>query len=389
MFFFKRILKFIIKLIICLFGILKIFYHSKTIAKAKKVFVHNFGSFGHTIVFSDLIRITQKNKNVVLIIFFEDERFNNKLHLLYDFPIIYLPILKVFNFANLKIKIGEVYGPEKMMKNTYLFFIKRLNNKLDFTKNFYRKICKKHYPNIFSFNRKGENLYRIKKKLVHYKLSLNEKPFKLPSNVVETYKNKLDSNRKVCTIYFRYRTGSNQKKDLILRNVNIKIYDEIINLLKNKYQVLIFGDITESNLKKIKNKDRLITYKSLNMDKQLFDIFAATSCDLFIGCEGGAQTLAHYIKNKIHIETYPYGYFPMPYGFKEITNQKLNQNLRKSNIKKFMKKRVMYKKIFYKNKKLSFDYCFKNLWGNFFLNKNYKIKNNEPNEIGKFVKKFI
>ncbi len=54
-----------------------------------------------------------------------------------------------------------------------------------------------------------------------------------------------------------------------------------------------------------------------------------------------------------------------------------------------MKKRVMYKKIFYKNKKLSFDYCFKNLWGNFFLNKNYKIKNNEPNEIGKFVKKFI
>ncbi len=388
MFILKKTLKFFFKSFICIVGILKIFYYLKTIKNAEKVFIHNFGSFGHTIVYADLIRITQKNKKIVLIIFFEEERFNNKLHLLFKFPIIYLPTLKVFNLLNIKFKVGEIYGQKKILRKVYFFLIKNINSNLEFTKNFYRKICKKHYPNIFSFNRKGENLYRIKKKLVHYKLSMQEKPFNLPKEIILNCKNKLTNNKKICTIYFRYRVGS--KKDLVLRNVDIKIYNKIIKLvLKKGYQILMFGDLNEANIKNLNNKKNIITYDTLNIDKQLFDIFAATNCDLFIGCEGGAQTLAHYIKNKVHIETYPYGYFPMPYGFNQISNSRKRIKVRKSSLEKFIKERVLYKKVYYKNKKLSYQYCFKNLWGKFFLEKNFFVKNNKPIEVEKFLKKFI
>ena len=59
-----------------------------------------------------MLRITEKTNNFVFIIFFEEKRFNNKIHLLFDFPIIYVPVYKEIKFLKIKFFIGEYY-PEK------------------------------------------------------------------------------------------------------------------------------------------------------------------------------------------------------------------------------------------------------------------------------------
>ena len=185
-----------------------------------KVFIHNFGSFGHTIMFPNLIRISEKNsKNCMYVLFYEEGRHNNKIHLLFDFPVIYLPTLKIFKFFNYKRIYGETYRDKRIIRNIYIYLIKKLNKKLYFTKPYYKKIVKNNYPNIFSFNKKKENTYTVRTKLSYYNLALKSKPFHLPKEINKHYLSKLDNKKKICTVYYRYRQGN--KKSLTSRNCSV------------------------------------------------------------------------------------------------------------------------------------------------------------------------
>ena len=75
---------------------------------------------------------------------------------------------------------------------------------------------------------------------------------------------------------------------------------------------------------------------------------------------GGAQFLSIYNKNKIMLDVYPYGYFPL-YGLRELSNSKINNKIKKKLITKYISERVLYKKIYHKNKKLSSNFCMNEL----------------------------
>ena len=44
------------------------------------------------------------------------------------------------------------------------------------------------------------------------------------------------------------------------------------------------------------------------------------------------------------LDVYPYGYFPLPYGLRELSNSKINNKIKKKLITKYISERVLYKK---------------------------------------------
>jgi len=382
----KKFIRKIFNLYIFFIGSIKILNNYKIIKNSKKIFIHNYGSFANTVLFADMLRITEKKNNFALIIFFEEKRFNNKIHLLFDFPIIYIPVYKEIKFLKIKFFIGEYY-PEKFGR-FFIFLLKFLNRNFETTKLFWRRISKTYVPNIFSIDKTKEKTYVVKKKLAHYYVSMNSKPFSLPKDIILSIKEKLDKNKKICTIYRRYRPS--KKKSTYLRNVPIESYQDTINYLnKNNYQILIFGDFEKNETNKIQNGNLLIDYKNLNVDKDLFDLFAATNCDFLIGCHGGASILYHYIKEKVHIQEPFYGYFQMPYGFNNISNENLSYENRREFLKKYIKERILHKKIFLDDVLLSYDDCKNKIYGELNPHDKFKFKDNSSAEILEFIKKFI
>lgn len=381
----KTFIKFLFGIYIKILGTLIILQNFKKIKDVDRIYFNNWGSFGHTISMSDVIRITEKGNNILLIICFEEERFNKYIHLLYDYPIIYVPVYKKFKFFNMSFFAGEYY-PRKFSK-FYYSLIKKINENIIATKVFWREISRANYPNFFKL--KTENQYHLKWKLSWFKLSLNSNPFFLPERINKELLSKLDETKKICTIYRRNRPQFKQDIVGYVRNTPVKLYLDVINLLnEHNYQILIYGDWSDEDLHYIQTKYKIINYRTLKIDKKLFDIFAATNCELLIGSEGGGQCLYHYCKNKIHINHYPYGSFPFPH-IDELKKEKLSENEKQKIIKNFLKKNILYKKVFFKNNKLSTEECFDKLWGKFYLSNDFQIKDNTSDEVINFISDHI
>lgn len=372
-----RFCNFFFKIFFFICSLIQLLRNIKKIRNKKIIIYQSAGGFGHTIIVSNFIKYLDqiKNKSIILIQQFDYSRYNKFLLKSINISHIHLPRNLSFNIGSKFVLLGSQEYHQKLKKKKIfeynnLFYklillIKKKNTELKTEKQLYEEIISKYFPNKYS--QKNEPPHRRKASCFYY-LTDFTKPLRLEKinrsiiqKKINLIKKKLNKNKLVC-LYIRHRKGNDTFFNKP-RNNNLYDYMKLINFLnKNKYLVLLIGDTKFFNLKKIKN---IFTSKILNLNKDAFDIFASTESDIFIGTEGGAQNLAVQLdKKKLSVNHFPYGH--------QTKNTK-----------------ILYKNILFNNKQLSISQCKSKLMFERYLNNNFKIKDNSPQQILDFVRKNI
>ncbi len=372
-----KIFNFFFKIFFFLYSIFILIKNIKTIRNYENIIYQKAGGFGHTIITANYIKYLSQieRKSIILIQQFDYGRYNKSL--LKSRNISYIEIPRNLSFILLSkfIVLGQqedrtIFQNTKMSLYNkifydFLLFIKRKDTELKTETELYKEIIKKHYPNKYSQINEPE--HRKKSCCLYYLTDFTE-PLKLENKSrikilkkIDFMKNRLNK-KKVVTIYIRYRK-SNDNYFNEQRNNNLKDYIKLIDYLnEKKYLVLLIGDTNYFDLKKIRN---IYTAKKLGVNKDSFDIFATTEPDLFIGTEGGAQNLAVQLKaKKLSINHFPYGH-------------------------KTKDTKILHKKIIFNGQLLTESQCFAQINFERFLNKNYIIQDNSPDEILGYIKENI
>jgi putative glycosyltransferase (TIGR04372 family) len=372
-----RIIDFFFKISFFLYSILVLIKNIKKIRNHKNIIYQKAGGFGHTIITANYIKYLSQieRKSIILIQQFDYRRYNKSLLKSINISYIEIPRNLTLVLLNKFIILGEqedrtnIQNAKISLYNKifydFLSFIKRKDTELKTESELYKEIIKKHYPNKYS--QINEPKHRKKSCCFYYLTDFTE-PLKLENNSrikilnkINLMKNRLD-RKKIVTIYIRHRKENNNYFNEP-RNNNLKDYIKLIDFLnENKYLILLIGDTNYFDLKKIKN---IFTANILSVDKDSFDIFATTEVDLFIGTEGGAQNLAVQLKSKkLSVNHFPYGH-------------------------KTKDTKILYKKIIFNSQVLNESECFAKINFERFLDKNYTIQDNSPDEILNYVKKNI
>ena len=347
----KFFVKEIINLIFILFllplcFVIFILNYNKTRKCDLVIYLKN-GGFGHTFIVQDLLRYVWLDKKIVYLQFYDPSRHNLYLNKIFGHKTIVLPTTIYFKFLNTR--IGEYEASFfRIIEKAILFFIK---NKLSLEQ-FYLRI-EKEYRNIKikeRHNKRWINIYfdlirRNKKEINFFFKKLKKK--------------------KICTIYLRQKYSENDFSNSVRSgSTDPKIYYDMINyLIKKKYIIYLIGDdlFTKENIKYFNSK--VFDYRSLNLSKKYFNIYAATNCDLFISEAGGGSYFGSYAKKSVMINCLPYGY--KPFNFRKI----------------------LYKKVFDLNNKLiPYNEASKKFYLSYSKIKYYKIANNSSNELLQCIK---
>ncbi len=348
-FFIKEIVNFIfILFLLPLCFIIFILNYSK-IRKCDLLIYLKNGGFGNTFTVQDLLRYVWLDKKIVYLQFYDPSRHNLYLNKIFGHKTIILPISIYFNFLNTR--FGEYEGSFfRIIEKAILFFIK---NKLSFEQ-FYLCI-EKEYKNVEvkkRHNKRWVNIYfdliRRKKKKINFFFKKLKK-------------------KKICTIYLRQKNSTNNFSNSVRSgSTEPKIYFDLINyLIKKKYIIYLVGDdlFTKEDIKYFNRK--VFDYRSLNLSKKYFNIYAAVNCDLFISEAGGGSYFGSYTKKSIMINCLPYGY--KPFNFR----------------------RILYKKTFdSNNKQIPYNEASKKFYLSYSKIKYYKIANNSSNELLQCIKSF-
>jgi len=349
----KKFLKEIINLFFIFFllplSLIIFFINYKKIYKCDIVIYHKNGGFGHSFTVQDLLTYIWKDKKIVYLQFYDPSRFNIHLNKIFNLKTIVLPTAIYLNF--LKRRFGEYEGSFfNIIEKVILLFIKKkisINQFYLHLENKYKKIKirKRH-----SYRWNNIYFYLIKKKKLIFSA------------------NKLHTKKKICTIYFRQKYFKNDYSNSIRSgSQNIKDYLDMINyLIKKKFIIYLVGDdlFTMNDIKIFKEK--VMNYRSLNISKKYFNIYAAVNCDLFISECGGGHMFGLYAKKSILINCLPYGYKPVNF------------------------KKILYKKVIDRNNTIM---PYKKAHKKFYLSyekiKNYKVINNSSKELLKIVKSVV
>jgi putative glycosyltransferase (TIGR04372 family) len=349
--FFKEVINFIFILFLLPSSLIIFFWNYNKIYKSDLVIYLKNGGFGHDFTAQDLLRYTWKDKKIIYLQFYDSSRLNIYLNKIFNHETIVLPTVIYFNF--LKIKFGEYEGSFfNIIEKTILIFLK---NKLSINE-FYLYLEKK-YKNV---RIKKRNSYRW----VDIYFYLIEKKRKK----LNFFSNRLHLQNKICTIYLRQKYSKQDFSNSIRSgSLNAKVYFDMINyLIKKDYIIYLVGDdfFTTKEIEIFKGK--VMNYRSLNLEKKYFNIYAAVNCDLFISEAGGGHWFGLYAKKSILINCLPYGY--RPFNFKKI----------------------LYKKVIDRNNTII---PYKKANNNFYLSykkiQNYKVINNSSKELLTLIRSIV
>jgi putative glycosyltransferase (TIGR04372 family) len=303
---------FVLSPLFFLIGLIKLIYNINKIIKADKILLYDYYGFGPSVVLPDIIRYENKFEKHLIVYLFQSGRHNKHSLDLFEIDQILVLTGIIFKFRNRKIYLGE-FERTQFLNRIYikkiLNFFKKKKSKVYGAREYYDYLLKKYYPNRYSvsdfepkYSRHGSCWYYI---------SEFNTPFKLKKKLVDKVKYKLtkiQDGRKICTILIRNK-GKDSNITSSVRDTNIDSYFKSINyIIKKNYIIFLVGDVYT---KKYFDEKNIISYKKLGISRELYDIYASTECDFYIGCEGGAQVLAHYKKNRINVNQFPYGHPPL------------------------------------------------------------------------------
>lgn len=370
----KTIIKFFfdISVVLILFFNLLIklfnFLNIRKILNCKSIYFFTQGGFGHQFWILDHARYLEKKKDVLVILFIDNNRHNKYLTECFDLN--FIQFKSCINLLN--IRFGEYEG------NNIIFLISFLKY---LTKNIFRKNILMNNEIYLKLNNKilcnkFINIERFKKIKSHqahqkgyYYQLINEKlkSPNLPNNLKNLIENKYKilnkENFLICTLYLR---NSNNRTDFsaYIRNGNkLEEYVLLIEyLIKNRYNIFLVGDYNEKYINFGNFKKNIFTHKDFKVKKKIFELFAAFNHHMLISECGGYHNLGYYSRFAIGVNFFPYGYHPPNYL--KILNKKLFKN---------------------KNEILSQEHCENNYHDvvdeNIYKKNNIEIRNNSVEEI--------
>lgn len=374
----KKIIRNILDFIFSIFFLINSLFifikleNRKKIKKSAIIIYHKNGGFGHQFEINDLIRYHYENINVMYLCLFDRSRFNKYMPSIFNNDFINLPIctgLKL-KFNENPLKFGEYEGSKFSFIENFIIFLfsALLRKKILSSSLFYKEV----YDNfLFKKIYKVVNDPQIGHEYLNcwYLYIVNNKLKKpsLNSILVKQIKNKTGlTNKKICTIYYRAKgKGSYDVTNFMRDGSDPHEYIDLLKYLNLKgYTICVIGE--DDNFG---NCNLIFDYKKFNLEKDLFQIFAGTECNLFISNAGGAHYFGIYSDISIGIDFFPYG--QKVSGYKDI----------------------LFKKVFDKNsaKYLDSVFCDKEFYWNYNLkdHKLYEIHNNKSSEILEVVKKYV
>ena len=368
-----NILKTFIGSIVLFFPFLiKLLSNSKKIFNAKKIILHFGSGYGNHFTHHDLARYCFKKNDFLYIHFFETDRHNSKLGLIFDTEQISFKNNFKFKTFKKEITFGEV--ERSIMKPLYKLAL------------FYCNLIKKNESKIFEFPYlylKLNRLCKIFKFKINYETEFDTDnkswlyfyySFTQKYKFTKNYKLKRISkpselyfkNKNICYLYLRYFDMGNNFKSMRSGHKTLEEYYKTINyLLESNYFIFLVGDHHE-NLQ-LNNKN-ILNINTLDKEqKEYYEIFAATNAELFIGEPGGNQYFGLYVKKRLLIN-----YFPINYPYPGEILNKYIYDLKNKQIKNLDKNIDFKKQIELISK-----------------NSNYILKENSSEEIFNFFKKYL
>ena len=326
----KEIINFIFILFLLPLSFVIFIFNYNKVYKCDLLIYQKKGGFGHTFTLQDLLRYEFADKKIVYLHFYDPSRHNMRLNKIFGHKTITLPTVFYSNF--LKTRFGEYEGSFfKIIETIILVFIK---NKLSINQ-FYLYLEKK-YKNS-----------QIKKKDINRWTDIYFDLLKKKKKKINFFSNRLHLKNKICTIYLRSKNSKhNLSNSLRSGSSDTKVYFDMINyLIKKNYIIYLVGeDVFSINEMKI-FKGKVMDYRTINLSKKYFQIYAAVNCDLFISETGGGHWFGIYAKKSILINCLPYGY--KPFNFQKVLYKKvIDRNNTEMSYKKANKTFYMsYKKI--------------------------------------------
>lgn len=308
----KFISLFILSPIFFIIGLVKIIFNVNKIIKADKILVYDYYGFGPSVVLPDIIRYENKLEKHLIVYLFQSGRHNKHSIDLFEIDQILILTGIIIKFKNRKIYLGEFERREflnRIFIKKILKLLKKKNSNIFGAREYYDYLLKKYYPNKYStpgfepkYARHGSCWYYVSQ--FNNPLKLNKKLITKIENNLKKFQN----GRKICTILIRTK-GEGTNITSSVRDTNLDDYLKAINfIIKKNFLIFLVGGV-KSN--KYFDEINVISNKKLGISRQLYDIYASTECDFYIGCEGGSQVLAHYNKNRINVNQFPYGHPPL------------------------------------------------------------------------------
>lgn len=376
----KNFINFVVLFVL---SIINFFIIIKNIKKIKHniIIVQNRGGFGNTFEICDLARYILKS-NFLFILFYDQSRHNPYLPSLFTTKCIILKSTIKINFFGKYIYLGIKERDESnkdydLLTELLIGFIRIISKKIfknDYLRkktiyNFSKKFGHQKFDLMQKKDSQWKGLYYHLAKTKRKKLFFSSLEKKMTFKQVSFFK-KLKKTKNIC-IYLRNRKNLTDKSNYLRDGSKSKEYIKMINyLLDRNYNVLLSGDKV-FNHKQLENFNTSYKNKVYDIhnfsenDKCIFRLMFVSLGKTYISESGGANYFGLYVKNSLHINTFPFceSLTSSKFILKEVIDTKKNIRLSKAKIKK----------LFYHNFKLD----------------KYKLLPNSSEQLYKFIKKNV
>ena len=297
--------------------------------KAKVIVVMEEGGFGHTIAGPEAARRLFKNQRPVFILLSDRNFHNAKVRLLWqDIHVLFLRLVWHVQFGNQEILMG---GPSldfrKKIHAVLVQWLKRFTKaEVISLQELYDHVAFLHPVPALSKNKEMNSVRwvpgwaRLLETIPAEKVRLPSAHRRIIQERIDRFQSPTASaengTRPLCCLYLRAR-GVHVNLESFRRNGSpAESYLPAIGFLIEKgYTVLVTGDRLTNPSYAQEFDRRVICAKFIGIDPRLFDLFAATEANLWIGDTGGGTWLS--IINRIPmlvLNAFPIG-FGAPYAW--------------------------------------------------------------------------
>ena len=305
--------------------------------KAQVVVIMPEGGFGHTVQGPDVARRLFSGRRCVFVVLSDYGRHNWKVATIWpDIRLIFLPLTLGITVGTLSIAVGHAswlkkYGPvivqgfARMVSGSHALFVDSLVD-------LYARIPIAHdlktaIQAVPDYSRHHIAVFDLMMKVA-------ARPVHIPLKWREGIQGKLDlvaANcgrpflKNICCLYLRQKGRGGDASTSSRNGSLLEAYVPAVRLLNRAgFQVLLIGDVPLSSLLYNEFGGLLIDAKNSHIDKEIFDLYAATEADIFIGEHGGGLILPGLNSiPRLIVNAFPY-YIALPNSwvyFKKVRDQ--------------------------------------------------------------------